>query len=294
MGHSRVLPERLIGGFGQLWGMKKLGLIFALTVLTAGGIWSKPTPSVVKDGTPLVLTTREKMISGEIPEGTKIKYTVERDVLDAQGRVLIAAGAAAYGKVVKSEGSGFFGRSGALNISVDNVDAADGSLVPLRSIRDETADDQEVGVIVGGVLLSVFFVFMEGDDVTINQGTLITAFVDRDSPVATPGAAKVSAAELKAPRSLVITSPAADATVQKEDKMVVQTTLTPDDSEAVARLYLDGKLVKTQRGGVSRIEWDPRPYDKFAQEGNHTLEADVTGARGFVVRSAPVKFFLKD
>ena len=274
--------------------MKKLGLILGITALLSGGIWSKPSPSTVKDGTPLVLTTKEKMVSGEIPEGTKIKYKVERDVLDAQGRVLIAAGSTAYGKVIKSEGSGFFGRSGALNISVDNVDAADGSLIPLRAIRDETADDQETAVIVGGVLLSVFFVFMEGDDVTINQGTLITAFVDRDSPVASPGAAKISATELKAPRSLTITSPSADSTVQKEDKMVVQITLTPDDPEAVARLYLDGKLVKAQRGGVSRIEWDPRPYEKITHEGTHTLEAEVTGVQGLLVRSNPVKFLLKD
>lgn len=274
--------------------MKNLGLILGLTLVMSGGIWSKPSPGTVKDGTPLVLTTTEKMVSGEIPEGTKIKYKVERDVLDAQGRVLIAAGSTAYGKVIKSEGSGFFGRSGALNISVDNVDAADGSLVPLRCVRDATADDQETAVIVGGVLLSVFFVFMEGDDITIDQGTLITAFVDRDSPVATPGPAKVSAAELKTPRRLVITLPAADATVQKEDKMVVQATLTPDDPQAITRLYLDHKLVKSQRGGPSRIEWDPRPYDKITQEGNHTLEAEVTGAKGFIVRSEPVKFFLKD
>ncbi|MFN8611479.1 MAG: hypothetical protein U0931_28290 [Vulcanimicrobiota bacterium] len=274
--------------------MKKLAFILATSLLISQGGWSKAGPSALKDGTPLVLTTKEKMVSGEIPEGSKIKYRVERDVLDAQGRVLIASGATAYGKVVKSEGSGFFGRAGALNISVDNVDAADGSLVPLRAVRDETGDDQETGVIVGGVLLSVFFVFMEGDDVTIDQGTLITAFVDRDSPIAKPGAPKVSAAELKTPRSLTITSPTADSRVQKEDKMVVQTTLTPDDPEAIARLYLDGKLMRTQRGGVSRIEWDPRPFEKFTQEGNHTLEAEVTGSKGILVRSAPVKFFLKD
>lgn len=274
--------------------MKKLALTLGITALMSGGIWSKPSPSTVKDGTPLVLTTKEKMVSGEIPEGTKIKYQVERDVLDSQGRVLIAAGATAYGKVIKSEGSGFFGRSGALNISVDNVDAVDGSLVPLRAVRDETADDQETAVIVGGVLLSVFFVFMEGDDITFNQGTVITAFVDRDSPIAAPGPAKISPAQVNAPRSLVITSPTADSTVQKEDKMVVQTTLTPDDPDAFVRLYLDRKLVKSQRGGVSRIEWDPRPYEKFTQEGNHTLEAEITGSQGMIVRSNPVKFLLKD
>ena len=74
----------------------------------------------------------------------------------------------------------------------------------------------------------------------------------------------------------------------------MQTTLTPDDPEAAARLYLDGKLVKAQRGGVSRIEWDPRPYEKITHEGTHTLEAEVTGVQGLLVRSNPVKFLLKD
>lgn len=270
--------------------MRKLCTVgLTLLLLSAAGF---SAPVVLKDGTPLVLSTQEKMVSGEIPEGSRIKYTVERDVLDDKGRVLIKAGSTARGKVVKSEGSGFFGRSGALNISVDDVDAADGTLVPLRALRDDTADDQEAAVIVGGVLLSVFFVFMEGDDVTINPGTLITAFVDRDSPIAKPAPAKVTAADLKG--RLVINQPAPNATVQKEDKMVVNAALTPDDPQAIVRLYWDRRLVTTQRGNPARIEWDSRPYDKYVQEGSHTLEAEVTTAKGVIVKSEPVKINLKD
>jgi len=249
---------------------------------------------VLKEGTALVLTTQEKLVSGEVPEGSRVLYRVERDVVDAQGRILIAEGTTARGKVVKSEGSGFFGRAGALNISVDDVDAVDGSFVALRSLRDSTGDDQEDSVIIGGVLLSVFFVFMEGDDVTLEKGTLITAFVDRNTNIAKPAPSRLTTAQLKSPRSLTLTQPVSGATIQKEDKLVFSASLTPEDPESFVRLYWNRKLVCTQRGNPGRIELDTRPYEKLTQEGSHTVEAEVTGAQGLITRSEPVTFTLKD
>jgi hypothetical protein len=269
--------------------MKKLLLVMGLC---CAPVFSKPV--VLKEGIPLALTVQERLVSGEVPEGSRVTYKVERDVLDSTGKVLIAAGSLARGKVVKSEGSGFFGRSGALNISVENVDAVDGSLVLLRSLRDSTGNDQEDAVIIGGVLLSVFFIFMEGDDVRIEPGTLITAFVDRDTTINKPAPAKLSAAELKLPRKLAITSPAAAAHVQKQDKLVVSNSLSPDDPQAIVRLYWDRRLVTTQRGSAGRIEWDTRPYDKFVQAGQHTLESEVTTQAGLILKSEPVTIQLDD
>ena len=269
--------------------MKKLLLLLGLCCAP-----SLAAPVLLKEGVPLALTVQERLVSGESEQGSKVTYKVERDVLDASGKVLIAAGSLARGKVVKSEGSGFFGRSGALNISVENVDAVDGSLVLLRSLRDSTGNDQEDAVIIGGVLLSVFFIFMEGDDVRIEPGTLITAFVDRDTPIHKPAPAKMSPADLKLPRKLNITSPAPASHVQKQDKLIITNSLVPDDAQAIVRLYWDHRLVSTQRGNPGRIEWDTRPYDKYVQAGQHTLESEVTTAAGLILKSPAVTVQLDD
>lgn len=250
--------------------------------------------AVVKEGTPLLLSTKEKMVSGETPEGSTVMYRVERDVIGPDGRVLIATGSTARGKVMKSEGSGFFGRSGALNLSLETVDAVDGTLVPIRSVRNSTGNDSEDMVIVGAVLLSVFFVFMQGDDVEIPAGTIVTAYVDREASIPKPGAAKVSAAELRAPKSISVTFPTPNAIVQKEDKLIFSTNVQPPDDQAYVRLYLDNTLVATQKGTAERIEWDTRRFEKVTGEGEHSVYAEATFRSGQVTQSPPVRFTIKD
>jgi hypothetical protein len=250
--------------------------------------------ATIKEGTPLLLSTQQRMVSGETPEGSTVLYKVERDVIGPDGKVLIAAGSTARGKVMKSEGSGFFGRSGALNLSLETVDAVDGTLIPIRSVRSSTGNDSEDMVIVGAVLLSVFFVFMEGDDVEIPAGTIVTAYVDRDANIPKPGAPKVSAAELRAPKSIGITFPTANAIVQKEDKLVFSTKVQPQDDQVYVRLYLDNTLVATQKGTPERIEWDTRRFEKVTGEGEHTLHAEATFRTGQITQSPPVRFTIKD
>ena len=274
----------------------KFRTLLSLLLLAAPTVVAKaPTSVVLKDGTPVLLSTREKMVSGETPEGAPVEYRVERDVLGPRGEILIPAGAKAFGKVTKSEGSGFFGRSGALNLSLETVLAADGTSVPIRALRAATADDSETGVIVGAVLLSVFFVFMEGDDVEIPAGTVFSAFVSHDVPIARPLPAKVPLALVQQPKTLRILAPKAGEVVQKEDKIVVSCEAQPPaDEEAYVRLYVDNKLVNTQKGNLSQVEWDTRKYEKLAEEGEHTLQADLTYRTGLVVQSQVQKFTLKD
>lgn len=274
----------------------KFKTLLSLLLLSAPTVLARtPAPSVLKDGTPVLLSTREKMVSGETPEGTPVEYRVERDVLGPKGEVLIPEGAKAFGTVTKSEGSGFFGRSGALNLSLETALAADGTSVPIRALRAATADDSETGVIVGAVLLSVFFVFMEGDDVEIPAGTVFSAFVSHDVPIAKPLPPKIPLAQLQQPKSFQIVSPKEGEVVQKEDQIVVTCDAKPPaDDQAFVRLYVDNKLVNTQKGSPTRIEWDTRKYEKLAEEGEHTLQADLTYRTGQVVTSGVQKFTLKD
>jgi hypothetical protein len=249
-----------------------------------------PAASVIQEGTPVLLLTEEKMVSGETPEGSTVLYKVERDVLGPQGQVLIPAGARAHGKVLKSSGSGFFGTAGELNINIESVEAVDKTVVPLRAVRDATADDSTAGMIVGAVLLSVFFVFMEGDDVVIPAGTLFSGYVNRDTKLGAPGPVRNIGG-----KSAKMIGPGA---MRKEDQMFFACTATPDDPQAYVRLLVDGKMVGGQKGALNKIVWDTRRNEKLteelAKEGKHKVAAEVTWSNGEIVRSEPVEFTIID
>jgi hypothetical protein len=67
------------------------------------------------------------------PTATRVEFLVDRDVLDADGNVLIEEGATAFGSVVQCKPSGGIrAHSPSLAVSVDSVTAADGSVVPLH------------------------------------------------------------------------------------------------------------------------------------------------------------------
>lgn len=252
--------------------------------------FAAPAACVIQEGTPVLLLTEEKMVSGETPEGSTVLYKVERDVLGPKGQVLIPAGARAHGKVLKSSGSGFFGRAGELNISIESVEAADKTVIPLRAVRDATADDSTAGMIVGAVLLSVFFVFMEGDDVVIPPQTLFSGYVNRDTKIPAPAPSKKIGG-----KSAKMLGPGA---VKREDQMSFACTATPDDPQAYVRLFVDGKTVAGQKGALNKIVWDTRRNEKLseelAREGKHNVSAEVTWANGEIVKTEPVEFTIID
>lgn len=255
-----------------------------------------PAGSVLKESTPVLLATDEKMVSGEIPQGSTVRLHADRDVLGPEGEVLIPSGATANGKVVKSEGSGFFGAAGELNFTLDTVTAADGTVVPLRAFRDATGDDAEGGVIAGAVLLSIFFVFMTGDDVEIPAGTVFTGYVAHDARIPEPAPSKLTEIDRSAAVSMI--DPVSGARLERDDQVTFSCTTTPPDDRAYVRLFLDGTLVASQQGNLSKIVWDAGRNDELRDRlqtvGPHKAEVEVTFSTGRLVRSAPVDFSFVD
>ncbi len=274
-------------------------LLEASAFLNSGNkLAAAPVEVILKSGaaklpesTPVILTTQEKMVSGDTPTGTIVRLKVERDVLDQEGRILIPAGADATGEVVKSEGSGFFGKSGVLDFALRNVTAADGTSVPIRAQRSVEGDDNLGGVVAGAVLLSVFFVFMSGSQVDIPAGTVFTGYVSKDTDIPNPAPAKVDQATFAMARSVEIQSPVNNASFEPTDHMTFSVFLSPPDDDAYIRLYWDGRLLVAQRGNPGKIEW--KGNDDL-QPGLHVLEAEVTYSMGKVVKSAPIKVTITD
>lgn len=244
----------------------------------------------VAEGVPVILVTEDFMKSGETKTGTPVRLHVDKDVIGPNGGILIPAGSHALGEVVKSEGHGLFGKAGKLDFSIKSVEGADGTSVPLRAMRNAAANDSTTGVIIGAVLLSPLILLFNGSNVEVPAGTILTAYVDRDTVIARPAKARFDAQTLHAMRTVNITFPADGSEIEKPDKISVMSTISPNDDEAYTRLYLDEKYVAGQRGAPGYVEW--KGADK-SEDGPHTMYSEVTFSTGHVVRSPVVHFRFK-
>lgn len=255
------------------------------------GLPTPPAPvgSILKEGTPIILVTEETMVSGKIPKDATIHFRVDKDVIGPEGQILIPYGSTAYGKVLESRPHGMFGRPGKLDFTLESVNAADGTSVPVRAVRNATASDAGALVIVGALLLSVFFVFFCGNNVEIPKGTTFSAYINHDTLIAKPNVPRLAAADLNIARSITISDPAEGGKKKKEKEIRFSCAISPNDDSAYVRLYLDDDLIAWQKGNLSNIAWKNAKTGKVST-GSHVLFAEVTFSSGHIVKSKPVKF----
>src|SRR6185437_7720110 len=108
--------------------------------------------------------------------------------------------------ITEAEHKKSMGRGGKLNVNIDSVRLKDGEHVNLRAVK-EGKGGGHVGAMTGAIVATsiVFFpaaplfLFIHGKDITIPQGTEITAFAEGDmhldmakfsaAPAAPPAAA---------------------------------------------------------------------------------------------------------
>ena len=159
-------------------------------------------PAALKEGTPVLLQTTEKMVSGRVAEGSTVRYRVARDIVGPGDNVLIAYGSFAQGRVTRSRRRGMFGKAGQLEFTVDTVDAVDGTVVPLRAQQEVAGKGNKNEVIISALLLSVLAVFVHGRDVEIPADTEVTAYVDHDTVIQRPQPAAEGGAVRSAPVSV--------------------------------------------------------------------------------------------
>ena len=145
-----------------------------------------PVPHTLLDGTPVKLRLSQTMSSADAKTGQDVPFEVIEDV-DVDGVPVILKGATAIGNVTAAEPKRRMGRGGKLDISISYVRLADQQKAALRAIKD-TKGGGHVGAMTGAMVATgiVFFpaaplfLFMHGKDITIPQGTEITAFVQGD------------------------------------------------------------------------------------------------------------------
>lgn len=179
-----------------------------------------PQPHTLLDGTPVKLRLSQTISSADAKVGQEIPFEVVEDV-KVDNAVVLPNGAPAIATVTEAEHKRSMGRAGKLNISITYARLADQEKVALRATK-ETKGGGHVGAMTGAIVATsiVFFpaaplfLFIHGKDITIPQGTEVTAFVEGDMHldmarfgVATPAAAPQGSAPASQASLLIDSTP---------------------------------------------------------------------------------------
>ncbi len=145
-----------------------------------------PAPHTLVDGTPVKLRLSQTMSSANAKVGQDVSFEVVEDI-KVDGSVVLPKGATAIGTVTDANPKKSMGRAGKLDITVSYARLADQEKVALRATQGGKGGGH-VGAMTGAMVATsiVFFpaaplfLFIHGKDITIPQGTEITAFVEGD------------------------------------------------------------------------------------------------------------------
>jgi hypothetical protein len=145
-----------------------------------------PQPHTLLDGTPVKLRLTETISSANAKVGQEIPFEVLED-LKVDDIVVLPKGATAIGTVTEANPKKSMGRGGKLNISITYARLADQEKAALRAVQDNKGGGH-IGAMTGAMVATsiVFFpaaplfLFIHGKDISIPQGTEITAFVQGD------------------------------------------------------------------------------------------------------------------
>jgi hypothetical protein len=190
------------------------------------------------DGTPVKLRLSDTISSANARVGQEIPFEVIEDV-KVDDVVVLPKGATAIGTVTDCNAKKSMGRAGKLNISISYARLTDQEKIALRAIQDNKGGGH-VGAMTGAMVATsiVFFpaaplfLFIHGKDVTIPQGTEITAFVEGDMHLdmtkfaAAPSASPSSAPAAIAQASVVVESTPPGADIEVDGAFVGNTPST--------------------------------------------------------------------
>jgi hypothetical protein len=195
-------------------------------------------PHTLLDGTPVKLRLSETMSSASAKVGQEVPFEVVEDV-KVDEVVVLPKGATAIGTVTDCNAKKSMGRAGKLDMSISYARLADQEKVALRATQ-ENKGGGHVGAMTGAIVATsiVFFpaaplfLFVHGKDITIPQGTEITAFVEGDMHLdmtrfgVVPSAPAVAAPPMQAMASLVIESDPPGADIEVDGGFVGNTPST--------------------------------------------------------------------
>ena len=162
-------------------------LLFVWLSLSIAALAQSPKSSfILQDGTPIKLVLKQTVSSATAHVDDSVSFEVVEDV-KVNDVVVIPHGTMAMATVTEAQEKRRMGRAGKLDVNVDWVRLIDGEKAPLRAVR-AVSGGGHVGAMTGAMVATgiVFFpaaplfLFMHGKDITIPEGTQITAFINGD------------------------------------------------------------------------------------------------------------------
>jgi hypothetical protein len=244
-----------------------------------------PPPHTLLDGTPIKLRLSETISSADAMVGQEVPFEVVEEV-KVDDVVVLPKGSTAIATVTDADHKKTMGRAGKLNISISYARLTDNEKVALRAVKDSKGGGH-VGAMTGAIVATsiVFFpaaplfLFIHGKDISIPQGTEISAFVDGDMhlsmanfaahPAATElaSAAPVPATSAPAQASLAIDSTPPGADIEIDGAFVGNTpsivTVAPGSHQITIKKKGSSDWAKTLNvtGGTVHLsaDLDPQP-----------------------------------
>ncbi len=210
--------------------------------------------------------------------GQEVPFEVVEE-LKVEDVVVLPKGATAIATVTEADHKKSMGRAGKLNINITYARLADQEKIALRAVKDSKGGGH-VGAMTGAIVATsiVFFpaaplfLFIHGKDITIPQGTEITAFVEGDMHldmarfgISAPAFASSPAASAPAPvtqASLVIESTPSGADIEVDGGFVGNTpstvTVAPGSHQIAVKNKGFGDWTKTLNvtGGTIHLNAD--------------------------------------
>ncbi len=227
-----------------------------------------PECLVLKDGTPIKLELTRELSSADAHAGDQVDFQVVEDV-KVGNCVVIPTGGIAWAKITLAQHKRRLGRGGKLNLAIDTVRLADGEKAPVRTIQ-EAKGAGHVEEMTGGIVVATIFffpaaplyLFVEGEDITIPEGTEATAYVNGDFRLDPARFAP------ETPESEAARKAAAEAQIkQRRDRYM--TSFAVESTPGGAEIRVDGRLMGETPGtlqlriGKHAFRLDKRGYEPW-------------------------------
>jgi len=234
-----------------------------------------PPPNTLQDGTAVKLRLAENLTSATAKTGQQVLFEVVEEV-DVEGVPVVAKGAQALATVTTAETKKSMGRGGKLDVNIDSVRLVDGEKAMLRATEGGKGGGH-VGAMTAGMVGTaiVFFpaapllLFIHGKDITIPEGTAVTAFVQGDMKLdmakfasAPPTSDVVASAPAAAASGLTVEANVPNCDIEVDGNFVGSTPsalkLAPGKHEIVVKKvgYQDWSRSMMVGAGVIRLSAD--------------------------------------
>lgn len=144
-----------------------------------------PAPVWLPRGTPVELMVVQEVTTKSHGAGHRFRLRVHRPV-EVEGRVLVPAGAIAWGEVLEAEGSGVAGKGGTLAARLLYLEAG-GARVPLAGEAAHEGRDGTAETVLGVVGLGLLGLLARGNNAKLKAGEVLEAVVEEDVELAPLG-----------------------------------------------------------------------------------------------------------